>query len=72
MAEEDCPTCRLAVGVGMVINICKDNDIGIDCDRLLKDMIDEKIRPGDAIALIKSKVDGKAKSKIEFIEGLMK
>lgn len=44
--EEDCPSCRYNVGIGLSISICKQAKIeGLDCDELKQKYINNELSP---------------------------
>jgi len=62
--DHDCPDCRLAVGTGQTLNICK--HLGFDdCDELHEKVISEEITP---IELIDIMLDRTKKNKTEYHE----
>jgi hypothetical protein len=46
MDEEDCQPCKLSVGIGMYLNVCKtiSTDGGKECDELYEKLAKEEIR----------------------------
>ena len=70
--EDECPSCKVAVALGMAINVCrelKDKEI---CDELFKQVTEEQISPKQLFEKIKEIAkDNPEKIEIlEYIEGL--
>ena len=55
MTDEECPSCKIAVALGMALNVCKKLDGKEECDELFKKVIDEDISPQKLFDLIKEK-----------------
>ena len=53
--EEDCVECRVAVGIGMYLNVCKQLDSKETCNELFKKVTKEQISPKELFDLIKEK-----------------
>ncbi len=70
--EEDCPSCKVAVALGMAINICQDLDSKEKCDELFKKVTSEEISPKELFELVKKKAKGNEEKLdlLEYIEGL--
>lgn len=53
--EESCPACRLSVGIGMYLNICKELDSKEVCEELFNKVTKEDISPQELFETIKQK-----------------
>lgn len=78
MAEdkEECETCNLSVGMGMVLNICKDIkevDEKLDCDTLHRQLMVGEVSAHEVLEKIKAEMGGMEElGQIEELEDLMK
>jgi hypothetical protein len=55
---DDCPDCRLAVGVGQSINICK--HLGFDdCEEMYDKVVDEIISPVELVDTLMERTETK-------------
>lgn len=59
--EEDCQPCKLSVGIGMYLNVCKtiSTDGGKECDELYEKLAKEEITADDVFNLVREKVKDK-------------
>lgn len=64
--EENCKNCKIAVGLGMYINICRELDSKEVCEELFEKVTTEKITPEELFNIIKEK----AKDKPETLDML--
>ena len=72
--DEDCPACKVAVAMGMYINVCKMLGDEKTCEQLYNKAIKEEISPDDLFKTIKEKAkDNKEQTDIlEYIDTLVK
>ena len=72
MGEEDCKPCKVAVALGMVINICRELDGKDKCDELFKKVTTEEISPKELFDIVKQKAKDKPEQLdlINYIESL--
>lgn len=69
---EECEECKIAIGLGMYLNVCKEMKVGgLDCEDLYKKVISNEITPQDVFKDIKSKATGKNREVLEYIDWLM-
>ena len=55
MSEEECPECRVAVAIGMNLNVCKELDTKETCEELFQKVTHEEISPQKLFDIIKEK-----------------
>jgi len=53
--EDECPSCRVAVGIGMYLNVCKTLDSKETCNELFQRVTKEDISPKELFDIIKEK-----------------
>ena len=53
--EEDCPACKLSVGIGMYLNICKELDNRETCEELFDKVTTDQISPQELFDIVKEK-----------------
>lgn len=69
---EDCEPCRLSVGMGMYLSICKKIDGEKECEKLYKRVVNEEITANELFKIIKEKAgDTEDKEILEYIDKLM-
>ena len=54
MLEDDCPECRAYVAIGMALNVYRENNG--DADKLLEELMDEKLTIAEVMDKIRSEV----------------
>lgn len=72
--NEECPACKVAVGIGMYLNICKEDiDSEENCMKLYEKVTSEEITPDEFFNIIKEKAKDKPKELdlLECIDELM-
>ena len=71
--EESCPACRLSVGIGMYLNICKELDSKDVCEALFNKVLKEDISPKELFDIVKEKAkDSPEKLEmLKYIDGLI-
>jgi len=72
--DEDCPACKIAVAMGMYINVCSLVDSKETCTELYNKAIKEEISPDELFKIVKEKAkDNKEQTEIlEYIDTLVK
>jgi len=53
--EEECQSCKVAVAIGMTLNICKKLDGEKACEELFDKVTKEEISPKELFEIIKEK-----------------
>ncbi|GAG93521.1 unnamed protein product [marine sediment metagenome] len=73
MTEEDCPSCKLAVGIGMYLNVCKVIDSKEKCEELFEKMTNDELEPNELFDIIKEKAKDNPEhlEMLEYIDELM-
>lgn len=71
--EEECESCKVAVGIGMYLNICQELDSKELCDELFEKVTKEDITPKELFNIIKDKAKGKPDTldMLKYIDDLM-
>jgi len=70
--SDECPSCKVAVALGMAINVCKELGDKKECEELFKQVTEEKISPKELFEKVKEKAKNKQDQLeiLEYIEGL--
>lgn len=70
--EDECPSCKVAVALGMAINVCREIKDKETCDDLFKKVTSEKISPKELFERVKqiAKDNPEKKEILEYIESL--
>jgi len=53
--EDECPACKIAVGIGMYLNVCKELESKEKCNELFNKVTKEEISPEELFEIIKNK-----------------
>jgi len=53
--DENCPECRIAAGVGMYLNICRELDSEKNCQKLFEKVDGGEITPDEFFDIVKEK-----------------
>ena len=71
--EDECPSCRIAVGIGMYLNVCKQLDSKDVCEELFNRVTEDEISPVELFDIIKEKAkDSPEKLEmLKYIDGLI-
>lgn len=71
--DEECPSCKIAVGLGMYLNVCKELDSKETCEELFNRVIKDDISPKELFDIVKEKAkDSPAKlDMLKYIDGLI-
>jgi len=71
--EEECPSCKIAVGLGMYLNVCEQLDSKETCEELFNKVIKEDISPKELFNIVKEKAkDSPEKLEmLKYIDGLI-
>lgn len=70
--EEECPNCKVAVALGMSLNICREIKDKETCDKLFKQVTSEEISPKELFNKVKeiAKDNPEKLDILRYIEGL--
>lgn len=70
--QEECKPCKVAVALGMAINICREIDGKETCDDLFNKVTKEEISPKELFEIVKKKAKDKPDQLdlINYIESL--
>ena len=69
--EVECEPCKVAAGVGVLLNICKKVK-NLDCDKLEEKVLNEEMTPEDLIeTILRNTDDKKIRKAVEEIRRLM-
>ena len=71
--DEECEACKLSVGIGMYLNVCKELDSKETCEELFEKVTTEKITPEELFDIIKEKAKNKPETldMLKYIDELM-
>lgn len=71
--EEECESCKVAVSIGMYLNVCKELDSKEACEALFEKVTTEKISPEELFKIIKEKAKDKPETldMLKYIDGLI-
>jgi len=70
--DATCQPCRVSVGMGMYLSICKKLDGENACEKLYQRVVNEEITPDELFKIIKEKAkDTEDKEILEYIDKLM-
>lgn len=76
MSEEECEPCKLSVGLGMYLSVCKQisTDGGKECDILYEKLVKDEITAEDVFKIVRDKVKDKPDQReiLEYIDSLVK
>jgi len=65
--DRDCPACKVAVAMGMYLNVCKIVDDEKTCTTLYNRAIKEEISPDELFKIVKEKAKDN-KEQVEILE----
>ena len=71
--KDDCPECKVAVGIGMYLNVCKQLDSAETCEELFLKTVKEEISPQELFDIVKEKAKDSPEKldMLKYIDGLI-